>query len=454
MTIFSSKTAFLVAICLLSYACAEDETEEGMDYGADVSWPMHETAVSTNYPWLSHNVDPSIETPEEYEDMVLQPLGNVQDRYERFMAGCFNHYEVEGKGYLCHESEEARIDRINEQPKSMLYFTEDAFSHFQVPEHVASLLKNFWDTNSDKIQLETSWPKGDTHANYWASPTYLLPLAQESLPGGGYALDQHVINEVRAVLEEWTGQRLVETGIYGIRVYTSGSILAPHLESHPYVASAIINVAQDLDEPWPFELIDHDGVAHNVTLAPGEMVLYESHTVIHGHPFHLEGRFAANIFVHFEPIGPIDEPIDFDRSIPPHIDPESEAAQAFLAEHPNGYLKELLERPNVETHAHHFASHGDVKGLTEVLKESEEAVGDRDENSWTPFARAVRNGHEAAVQFLMDRGSDHHAILGSLGESGSILWNAIEDLGEDHSVVQLLKQRGAREVEPLGMEEL
>ena len=36
MTIFSSKTAFLVAIFLISYACAEEETEEGMDYGADV----------------------------------------------------------------------------------------------------------------------------------------------------------------------------------------------------------------------------------------------------------------------------------------------------------------------------------------------------------------------------------------------------------------------------------
>jgi hypothetical protein len=35
----------------------------------------------------------------------------------------------------------------------------------------------------------------------------------------------------------------------------------------------------------------------------GEMVLYESHSVIHGRPFPLKGRFYANIFIHFEPVG-------------------------------------------------------------------------------------------------------------------------------------------------------
>jgi prolyl 4-hydroxylase len=52
--------------------------------------------------------------------------------------------------------------------------------------------------------------------------------------------------------------------LYGIRVYT-------------LVSSAIINVAQDLDEPWPIEVYGHDGKATNVTMEPGDMVLYESH---------------------------------------------------------------------------------------------------------------------------------------------------------------------------------
>ena len=58
----------------------------------------------------------------------------------------------------------------------------------------------------------------------------------------------------------------------------------------PLVSSAIIQVAQDIDEPWPVEVIAHDGTAHNISMLPGDMVLYESHSVLHGRPFPLKGR--------------------------------------------------------------------------------------------------------------------------------------------------------------------
>ena len=60
------------------------------------------------------------------------------------------------------------------------------------------------------------------------------------------------------------------------------AILAPHVDRLPLVASAIINVDQDVDEPWPLEVIGHDGRARNVTMVPGDLVLYESHSIIHG----------------------------------------------------------------------------------------------------------------------------------------------------------------------------
>lgn len=50
-------------------------------------------------------------------------------------------------------------------------------------------------------------------------------------------------------------------------------------------------------------MIGHNGKAHNVTMEPDDMVLYESHSIIHGRPFALKGKFFANIFVHFEPVG-------------------------------------------------------------------------------------------------------------------------------------------------------
>ena len=62
----------------------------------------------------------------------------------------------------------------------------------------------------------------------------------------------------------------------------------------PLVTSAIIQVAQDVDEPWPIEVVSHDGKRHNITMEPGDMILYESHTVLHGRPYPLKGKFYVS----------------------------------------------------------------------------------------------------------------------------------------------------------------
>jgi prolyl 4-hydroxylase len=144
---------------------------------------------------------------------------------------------------------------------------------------------------------------GNTYTNNWVAPTYMVSVEDSSLRGGGRGLKQHIWDAARDTIQEWTGEELTECSLYGIRIYTEGSVLAPHVDRLPLVSSAIINVAQDVDEPWPLEVIGHDGKAHNVTMEPGDMVLYESHSIIHGRPFPLKGRFYANIFIHFEPTG-------------------------------------------------------------------------------------------------------------------------------------------------------
>ena len=54
-----------------------------------------------------------------------------------------------------------------------------------------------------------------------------------------------------------------------------------------------------MDEPWILEVYGHDGKANNITMEIGEMILYESHSVIHGRPFPLQGKTYANAFLHF-----------------------------------------------------------------------------------------------------------------------------------------------------------
>ena len=69
------------------------------------------------------------------------------------------------------------------------------------------------------------------------------------------------------------------------------------IETH--VASVILNVDQQVSSDWPLHIEDHHYRAHRVTLAPGEMVLYEGARLAHGRPDPFDGERFANVFVHF-----------------------------------------------------------------------------------------------------------------------------------------------------------
>ena len=169
-----------------------------------------------------------------------------------------------------------------------------------------NLLTKFWNGNfarrfaSDASNMpDEVWGPGNTYANHWSSPTKMIGVHSSSAR-------KLIWDETRDMLGEWTGMdgaELSPTSLYGVRVYTEGAVLAPHVDRNPLVLSAIINVAQDVDEPWPLEVYGRDGKAVNVTMEPGDVVLYESHSIIHGRPFPLRGRHYANVFVHFEPLG-------------------------------------------------------------------------------------------------------------------------------------------------------
>jgi prolyl 4-hydroxylase len=174
----------------------------------------------------------------------------------------------------------------------------------RAPDQVFKLLQEFWEANKDKQNVE-KWPTGNTYVNHWEEKSHMVNVEDATLKHGGFVLRQHIWNAARDTLQEWTGQQLAECSLYGIRVYKEGAVLAPHVDRLPLVSSAIINVDQDVDEPWyvrvapithnshahpfsqvlvsrPLEVIGHDGKAHNVTMLPGDLVLYESHSIIHG----------------------------------------------------------------------------------------------------------------------------------------------------------------------------
>ena len=73
---------------------------------------------------------------------------------------------------------------------------------------------------------------------------------------------------------------------------------------HPvdtHIISAIINVAQKVNRPWPLYIMDHHKNRHKVYLKPGEMLWYESSVLPHGRLDPLDGDHYDNLFVSYFP---------------------------------------------------------------------------------------------------------------------------------------------------------
>lgn len=253
---------FVIAICWLSCVIRAEH------YGVDVSFPIH--------------------------GMLPHKAWQAQ-RYDRMMQDCYNAYSEQE----CSRVEMQRIEQNLEQARTQHNYTELGFGIVRTPAPAWNALKSFYNQNKAK-QHQERWPRGNTYTNHWSSPTNFISV-EERQDGGSAALKETIWNGVKPMIEEWIGQKIYPTSQYGVRLYSEGSILSTHVDRLPLVASCIVNVDQDLDEPWPIEVYSHDGQAYNVTMAPGDMVLYESSTVLHGRPTPLKGRSYANIFIHFKP---------------------------------------------------------------------------------------------------------------------------------------------------------
>jgi len=113
-----------------------------------------------------------------------------------------------------------------------------------------------------------------------------------------------VFEQLKDLAEKWIGNRieLIGTAVYGLRKYTRGAYLLSHLDHlETHVVSAILNIAQDVDEDWPLQIMDHNGNPHEVILAPGEMIWYESAKLVHARIKPLVGKYFENMFVHYMP---------------------------------------------------------------------------------------------------------------------------------------------------------
>lgn len=445
-------------------------------YGVDRSFPIHHHGSI---------ISDEDGTPSPFD------AGSKREFYEEFMEGCRRRYGP-AEGILCDRSEVDRVDMNLRQPSSMHNYTALGFDKVRAPANMMTLLSKFWSkqkfsssATANNAPNET-WPPGDTYTNHWTSPTKMLDL-EIAAPS---SLRKSIWDATRPVLEEWSGTDLTPTSLYGIRVYSEGAVLAPHVDRMPLVISAVVNVAQDVDEPWPLEVYGHDGNAYNVTLEPGDMVLYESHSVIHGRPFPMKGRYYANVFIHFEPLGHtlqheesyhaedeesleylykqawkklqtkcsddeecqarVDLNVAEERRAPHYIVPGSEEERRWMQTHPKARLDLSKDNDWVRgLNAHTAASSGDLDALLTIAKDNPDALHHKDNNGWNPLHEAVRGGHVGVVKYLLKNGLDKDERTHT-GDGGSPLWWAKKTHGLKHPMVHYLEGIGAKEVPPNG----
>jgi hypothetical protein len=273
----------------------EVDIDNPYDYGVDVTFPIHRSIKSNSY---------------------------FGKRYNRNIKGCYEKFSKRE----CDANERARLEMNLEQPATQYNYTELGFKKVKIPSDIWGDILKFYNNNKYK-QIAEKWPRGNTFVNSWSSPSYMISFEDKRLRGG-VDLKTRIWNAMQPILEEWVGVKISKTSLYGnsvsnlsiylslisisiylfiylsigIRVYKESSVLATHIDRLPLVSSCIIQVAQDVQEPWPLEVYSHDGKAYNITMDPGDVVLYESHSILHGRPFPLNGSNYANIFVHFAPV--------------------------------------------------------------------------------------------------------------------------------------------------------
>jgi hypothetical protein len=275
------KMKAVVAASLLLTNAASAQT-----FGVDASFPIHYNFISSDDLSATNEV-----------------FGNDRvETYSKYIQGCIDRYDGgdEANYSMCRFNDEERLRLNLDQPKAQTNYTDVGFKKTRLSDETWSKVKTFWadvkamENFPDSLRSE-NWPEANTYVNHWETDTKMHPLDNK--------LNGVLWDEVEQIMQEWipTASSFSKSSLYGVRVYREGHILAPHVDRDPLISSAIINIDQEVTEPWPLEVIGHDGFAHNITISPGEVILYESHSVIHGRPFALKGSYYANVFVHFKP---------------------------------------------------------------------------------------------------------------------------------------------------------
>ncbi len=172
-------------------------------------------------------------------------------------------------------------------PRSDGRLSEFGFEVRPIPVAVHQLLRSLLELRMGRIGPES------------ADPTYHLGPDNDFVQVGD--LSDDVLEALRPIHEEFAGVPLVGSAMFGLRIYRAGAVLDMHCDrAETHVVSSVLQIAQDVDRPWPI-MLEVGYQTHELVLGPGQMLLYEGAVCAHGRPQPLVGRSFVNAFVHYRP---------------------------------------------------------------------------------------------------------------------------------------------------------
>lgn len=222
-------------------------------------------------------------------------------RENKWQGGMDNQLGMEAIKNKEKELENAKIpkehkDKVYTTQKDFPKFTTHGFEKRKIPmdlwHKIIQMYAKVRETGS-----EEDFP-GKQHFITGADKTSeLLDLQQVAVERN------NLHRELLPMHEEWVGEKLNPTYIYGIRSYLNNADLRQHVDRiETHHISSILMVDKQLDgkPDWPLDIQAHDGTWHKVYLEPGEMVLYESAKCSHGRDERFQGKYYRNFYVHYQ----------------------------------------------------------------------------------------------------------------------------------------------------------
>lgn len=271
------------------------------------------TGGATNFPTLKMKFPPKKGTAVVWENMTQdgQTIPEALHEGQEVIEGTKYIITSWWRENIHQPAEDGRLWEINHKNKfttkeDLPYFTEEGFKVLKCPDRAWNIIKESYELlKNSNVKHEENFPGKEGIILGEGNTSDFFSL--ENIP----TIRDIIHDELKPLHEEWSGQNLEKSFVYGIRSYNKGATLIQHTDRiATHHISAIVIVDKDLDcgcnqtkgveNDWALEVQDPRGNWHKVYAEIGDIILYESAKCSHGRDEPFKGNWFRNFYVHYK----------------------------------------------------------------------------------------------------------------------------------------------------------